>query len=493
MYGNILSVRKTGKYYQCSRSFFGSIFMRNALTQRVFSWKIEVRIMEIWHVTDKTFERRIMIDIKAGDKACKCFVLFSILYLLVTAVLLDTPAEIFAGMKRIVISRDALITDYFVIGGYGAAFFNAALVMLIEYGLLLLEKVNFTGLTLAALYINGGFALFGKNPVDILPIILGTVIYAVFHHARLSRYIYTAIFGTCLAPFVTELVYILPFGNPVNGILAVAVGIFIGFALPPLSAHTASMHMGYNLFNVGFSAGILAFVLMCVLQSFGISAESTLIWQEKTPLWLILWLSAFFMLAILYGLYRNKGNWKAAWKITRHPGRAVADFVLMDGAGATFMNMGAIGIVGVIYILAIGGDLSGPVIGAMLTAFGFAAFGAHSKNYLPVLAGVFLSTFINKFEPTTPAVQLAAMFAVGIAPIAGQFGVIAGILAGGLHVAIVTCTTGLYGGLNLYNNGFSCGLVAIIMVPLAESFIKRFETRRVKRAKNTSEMSQNKK
>ena len=68
-----------------------------------------------------------MIDVKAGDKACKRFVLFSILYLMITAFVLDTPAEILAGMKRIVISRDALITDYFVIGGYGAAFFNAAL------------------------------------------------------------------------------------------------------------------------------------------------------------------------------------------------------------------------------------------------------------------------------------------------------------------------------------------------------------------------------
>lgn len=428
-----------------------------------------------------------MIDLKAGDKACKRFVVFSAIYLIVTAFIVSSPAEIFEGMKQIVISRDALITDYFVIGGYGAAFFNAALVLLMEFGLLVFEKVNFTGLTLAALYINVGFALFGKNPVDIIPIILGTIIYAAFHHTRLSRYIYTAIFGTCLAPFVTEMVYILPFGPKVNGVLAILFGMFIGFVLPPLSAHTTSMHMGYNLFNVGFSAGLLAFVFMCVLQSFGLSAESTLIWQEGRPLWLIVWLVAFFLVSMGYGLYLNKGDWKAAWKITRHPGRAVADFVLMDGAGATFINMGLVGFIGLLYILAVGGDLSGPVIGAMLTAFGFAAFGAHPKNYLPVLMGVFLSTFINKFEATTPAVQLAAMFAVGLAPIAGQFGVVPGILAGVMHVAVVTCTTGLYGGLNLYNNGFSCGLVAIFMVPLLESFIKRFETRKMVKSQKRQE------
>jgi len=432
-----------------------------------------------------------MVDVKAGDKACKRFVLFSIIYLMITAFVLDTPAQILAGMKRIVISRDALITDYFVIGGYGAALFNAALVMLIEYGLLIVEKVNFTGLTLAALYINVGFALFGKNPVDILPIIIGTCIYAAVHHTRLNRYIYTAIFGTCLAPFVTEMVYVLPFGPVANGILAVLTGIFIGFVLPPLSAHTASMHMGYNLFNVGFSAGIIAFVLVCILQSFGIQAQGVLIWQEETPVWLYLWIAAFFIAAFGYGLYLNKGDLKKALKIMRHPGRAVADYVLMDGAGSTFVNMGLVGMIGLLYIWAVGGQLSGPVIGAMLTAFGFSAFGAHPKNYLPVLAGVYLSTFINKFEATTPAVQLAALFAVGLAPIAGQFGVIPGIFAGALHVAIVTCTSAMYGGLNLYNNGFSCGWVAIFMVPLLESFIKRYELRRAKKAERKMVRLQN--
>ena len=425
-----------------------------------------------------------MIDVKAGDKDCRRFVMFSILYLMATALVVDTPAEILAGMRRIIISRDALITDYFVIGGYGAAFFNASLVMLMEYILLIVEKVNFTGLTLAAMYINAGFALFGKNPVDILPIIIGTCIYAAVHHTRLNRYIYTAMFGTCLAPFVTEKVYVLPFGPWINGILAVGLGIFIGFVLPPLSAHTASMHMGYNLFNVGFSAGIIAFVLMCILQSMGIGAQTVLIWQEETPIWIYLWLAVFFMAAFFYGQYLNGGDLRKALKIMRHPGRAVADFVLMDGAGSTFTNMGVVGMIGMIYIWVIGGQLSGPVIGAMLTAFGFAAFGAHPKNYLPLLAGVYLSTFVNKFEATTPAVQLAAMFGVGLAPIAGQFGVIPGIFAGALHVAIVTCTSAMYGGLNLYNNGFSCGWVAIFMVPLLESFIKRYEIRRIRKAES---------
>lgn len=413
------------------------------------------------------------IDTKKADKESRHFVVFSIIVLFVVGFLLNRPVDIIIGMKNIVFSRDALVTDYFIIGGYGATFVNVALVVLMEYLLLYYEKVKFTGLTLAALYINAGFAFFGKNPVNITPILLGVLLYAKAHHAKLSRFIYTALFGTCLGPFVTEMMYMLPFATPVKLICAILIGMLIGYILPPLSSHTSSMHLGYNLFNVGFSAGILAFVMMCVLKSFGLSAEGVLIWQGESPTILIVGIFVFFASAFVYGLYLSKWKLEGLKKVIKHPGRAVSDFVLTDGAGSAFMSMGVVGLIGALYIVVIGGDFSGPVIGAMLTAFGFSAFGAHPKNYSIVLLGVFLSTFISKYEPTTPAIQLAAMFAVGIAPIAGQFGITAGIIAGILHAAIVTCTSSMYGGLNLYNNGFSCGWVAVIMVPVMESFIKR--------------------
>lgn len=355
-------------------------------------------------------------------------------------------ADAVKGLWVIVISRDALITDYFGLAGYASAFLNAVLVMGMGLWLLCREKVKFTGLTMAAVFINVGYALWGKNPVNILPILVGTSAYALVHGSRLSRYIYTGFFGTSLAPLVTELVFELPYGRKMNLLVAIAVGILIGFILPALSVHTASMHMGYNLFNVGFSAGILAFVVVCVLKSFGIESESVLIWREGRPLWIVVGLFGYFALTFLYGLYLCGGRAEGLLKVWKHPGRAVADFVLMEGPGNTLMNMALVGALCAAYICLIGGDFSGPVVGAILTAFGFSAFGAHVRNYAPVLAGVYLSTLLNRFEPTTPGVQLAAAFAVGLAPIAGRFGVIAGIVAGMLHTAIVMCTSQMYGG-----------------------------------------------
>lgn len=386
--------------------------------------------------------------------------------------------EVAKGLWVIVVSRDTLITDYFELVGYGAAFVNAFLITVLVYWLLRREKMKFTGLTMAAFFINIGYAFWGKNPVNILPILLGSYLYAKLHRARLGRYIYTALFGTCLSPLVTEMVFMLPFVWGVNLLIAVATGILIGFVLPSLSMHTASMHMGYNLFNVGFSGGILAFVLVCVLKAFGIESESVMIWKAASPLWIVIGLYAYFLLIFLYGLYLERGDVRNVLKIWQHPGRAVTDFVLMEGAGSTLMNMALMGAVCTSYICLVGGDFSGPVVGAILTAFGFAAFGAHVRNYVPVLAGVFLSTFLTRFEPTTPGMQLAGIFAVGLSPVAGQFGPIPGMLAGMLHSVIVMCTAQMYGGLNLYNNGFSAGWVAIIMVPALESFIRDARSRK---------------
>lgn len=411
------------------------------------------------------------------DREMAAFCTMTAIVLVAAAFCLETPKGLAYGMIKIILSRDALITDYFELAGYGAAFLNAALVLTMGMGLIRSLKIPFTGFTMAVLFINVGFALFGKNPVNVMPIILGTWLYAKAHRSGMNRYIYTALFGSCLAPMVTEMLYLLPFSFGINLLCSVGLGVFVGFVLPPLSMHTASMHMGYNLFNVGFSAGLLAFVLVCVMQAFGLESNSVFLWRYGRPIWLTVGLYLYFGAAFLYGLILNGGKLKPLLKLMEHPGRAVADFVMMNGVGTTLINMGLMGILGTSYILLIGGDLCGPVVGAILTAFGFAAFGAHLRNYIPVLAGVFLGTLANHMNPTTPGIQMGAIFAVGLSPIAGQFGILAGLIAGALHGVVVVCTSSLYGGLNLYNNGFSTGLVAIILVPVLESFIKGFKIR----------------
>ena len=412
------------------------------------------------------------------EHVLRLFCIASMLILFAAAFLFAGPADLIKGMITIIHSRDTLITDYFELAGYGAGFFNAGLMLLIS--LLLIEslKIPYTGLTLASLFISTGFGFWGKNPLNSMPIILGTWLYARFQKVSFARHVYTALFATCLAPFVTELIYILPFSTEINFVISVSVGLLIGFILPPLSAHTVSIHMGYNLFNVGFSGGTLAFIIFCILKSHGIQSDSVFIWKAERHPAIVIGLLTYFAFTFLLGFRITRGNLSLLARTMRHPGRAVADFVLMDGPGATLMNMGLMGIVSEIHVLLAGGDMSGPIFGCLLTVFGFSAFGAHLKNYVPVMLGVYLSTIFTVYSPDTPAILIAALFCVGLSPIAGQFGPIAGIVAGVLHASIVMCTAQMYGGLNLYNNGFSAGWVAIVMVPFMESFITHYEIRK---------------
>ena len=140
--------------------------------------------------------------------------------------------------------------------------------------------------------------------------------------------------------------------------------------------------MGYNLFNVGFAAGILGFIIVCMLKASGIESEPVFMWREGRPLWLILVLYSYFLVTFLYGLWINKGKLKTLFHIFRYQGSLHSRFgILMDGVGSTLMNMAfLVGSWGLTYILLIGGDLSGPVVGGILTIFGFAAFGVHLKN-----------------------------------------------------------------------------------------------------------------
>ena len=224
--------------------------------------------------------------------------------------------------------------------------------------------------------------------------------------------------------------------------------------------------------------GALGFLIYSLVKSFGKTTETVFIWQEGVPFFLALGLFFYFVFTFIFGFLLEGYRISGMFKILKHPGRTVTDFVMLEGRGNTLMNMAVMGMFCEVFIIAIGGDLSGPVLGCILTVFGFSAFGAHLKNYLPVLAGVVLACMTMTNDISDPTMQIAALLVVGVAPIAGEFGVIAGIMAGIIHIAIVNCTGAFYGGLNLYNNGFSTGWVALFMVPFLESFRTNFKRKR---------------
>ena len=65
---------------------------------------------------------------------------------------------------------------------------------------------------------------------------------------------------------------------------------------------------------------------------------------------------------------------------------------------------------------------------------------------------------------------MAALFGTTLAPIAGEYGVLWGLLAGLLHAALVLNIGASHGGLALYNNGLSGGIIAMLLIPMIDAF-----------------------
>ncbi len=102
-------------------------------------------------------------------------------------------------------------------------------------------------------------------------------------------------------------------------------------------------------------------------------------------------------------------------KLMDTSGQSPCDFIALVGFGPTLANMGITGAIGMTYILAVGGDLNGPVIGAIFTVVGFAAFGEHPRNIVPIMAGVFLGSLAKPWSADDPSFLLAALFGTALA------------------------------------------------------------------------------
>ena len=144
----------------------------------------------------------------------------------------------------------------------------------------------------------------------------------------------------------------------------------------------------------------------------------------------------------------------------------------MFGVAPVLVNMGVNGLIGMAFILATGGDLNGPTIGGILTIMGFSAFGKHAGNITPVMAGVFLGSIFMQWSLNDCSVQLACLFCTTLAPVSGYFGWPFGVLAGFLHSCVVLYTSSPVAGMNLYNNGFSGGLIAIFLYPTIIAIVR---------------------
>ena len=395
-------------------------------------------------------------------------------YFIVIGLVVQPLQEIVPGIVNIIREPDFLITDYFVVGGVGAALINAGVLTLMSIGIIYFMGMDMDVHTITSSCLMFGFSLFGKNLLNIWAILAGVYLYAKYHKTSMKRYIYIGLYGTSLSPIITQMMQVGSQPVVIRLFIAVSVGIVIGFVLPPLSTHVHYAHKGYSLYNVGFAAGIIATVIVSLVKSFGIEVESRLIWSTGHNTMFGILLTVLFGGMVVFGVaVRGRGLWESYKRILKSYGIGGTDYLRDEGGATTVFNMGINGLFATYFSLAVGGDLNGPTICGIFTIVGFSSTGKHLRNIAPIMLGVYLASFTKTWEIYQPSPMLALLFSTTLAPVAGEFGAVAGIIAGFLHSSVALNVGIVYGGMNLYNNGYAGGIVAVFMVPVVQSIRDR--------------------
>ena len=394
------------------------------------------------------------------------------LIIIILAFIFNTPKEIFVGYKNILLSSSILTTDYIAIGTLGGALVNAASILILNLVILRLLNLRMSGLIYAALYMILGFSFFGKNILNSLPIYIGIYLYAFLNKIPVKNLVISLLFSSGISPLVSYLIFGFDLAYYISIPLGIGAGIVAGLMVPAISSHTIKFHQGYNLFNVGFSLGIISLAFNGVLRAFNLRASEISILSNDHNLFLYLFVAILALVLLIAGIILNPKSFKMIPDLYKRSGRLVSDYIRDYGVSIVMINQASLLTFEILICLIFKIEINGAIFGTILAVSGFAGAGLHLKNTSFVMLGAILMCLITKTNITSTSIIIGILFSAGVAPIAGRYGIVAGIIAGMLHIAILPLCRSFQGGYDLYNNGFCAGFVACILIAIIEAFKK---------------------
>ena len=452
------------------------------------------------------------------SKFLKLFFLAVSLCFLVAAFILPDRMNILKGMKAILLLPCKVTTNYFYIGGYAATFFNMGLVGLLCTALCLLPGAKAGNGTTLAFLLTVGFASWGMNPLNMIPTILGVVLFCLVKKQKPGTQVNAMMFSTGIAPLISELLFRYPgvgkeaayLGfNWLGLVLALFVGLIIGFFLPAGLGHAPNIHKGYNHYSaavpIGFTAFFLRVVLYKVMLGKSVGDVSALT-SWAAPGYEFFYACNIFCLVlfggcILIALFMGCKP-KDYWNLMKDPGQGVS-FTTKYGNAPFLMNVGVYGLMIVAYFnfaalidstKTMSGIWTGMTFGIVFCMLCTCNSGSHPRNVLPIMAGYVATSYLfgwifgllggENFGMTiaNQGILIGMCYANGLSPISGKYGFGYGVLAGGLHYLLVTAVPDMHGGFCLYNGGFTAALICLMLVPQLEKFCKTKEERKLAKA-----------
>ncbi len=411
-----------------------------------------------------------------GTKTLKVFVIVLVLGFFVGGLAVGQIGPALSGFLQLQVTPARLVTDFTAVVGVGPTLVNVGAVGTLGYMFLRFNKLELRGAELAALFTMMGFAFFGKTLFNCIPILLGVSLSALLVRRKPRDYALIALFGTAMGPLITFIAFELGMRQIFALPGSFLIGTGIGMILPPIAIAMLRMHQGYNLYNIGLSAGFVGLFTASLSEAAGADILPLEMWGTKPSPLLIAIVPAISVVALvcifLEDPRRAKKNFKEAFsdlaKIISMTGRLLSDFADYVSSKGSLLNAAVMGLLFWGLLLILRAPINGPVLGGLFTVIGFAFFGKHPRNVISVVLGVVAAILIFGKDIYTPAPLLAILFCTALAPLAGEFGPVVGFVAGFLHLVIVDRTGTWHGGMDLYNNGFAAGLTATLIVSIIE-------------------------
>lgn len=419
---------------------------------------------------------------------------------LIAAFCMPDRDTIFEGWIKILTSTCKVSTNYFDLGGYAATFFNMGMVGLFCLLLFCLLKATATNVSTLAFLLTVGFGSWGINLLNILPTMLGVVLYCAVKKEKLSANVNAMLFSTGIAPLISDLLLRYPYAETVGfhwlgAGLAILVGLVIGFFLPAGLTHSPKVHKGFDLYSAALPIGMTAFFLQATLyKTIGIAlpgAASDLTVASRMTV--NVFCCTVFGLCILFAFLLGCKP-RDYWNLLKDPA-LVTNFSSAYGNSVFLMNAGVYGLFILGYYNLIGATFNGVTFGVIFCMLACCNSGSHPANVWPIMAGYVAASFgfgwLSKLLGGTftgainaQAIVVGLCYANGLSPIADKYGWRYGFLAAVMHYLLVTSVPSLHGGYCLYNGGFTAALICLILVPQLERlFHTKQERRELKVAK----------
>ena len=419
---------------------------------------------------------------------------------LIAAVCMPDRATMLSGFWKILITPCKVTTNYFSLGGYAATFLNMGLVGLFSLLLFIVFKGTPNNVSTLAVILTIGFGSWGINVLNILPTMLGVVIYGLVKKEKLGTLVNAMLFSTGIAPIITETLVRYP-GTEVIGFnwlglgLSLLVGFVIGFFLPAGLAHSPKVHKGFDLYSAALPIGMTAFFLNAALyKTMGLDVNALPLLSDMSVAsqsTVNIFCGVLFGLCIVFAFLLGCKP-KDYWKLLSDPA-LVTNFSSTYGNATFLMNLGVFGLFILGYYNLIGAPFNGVTFGIIFCMVATCNSGSHPGNVWPIMLGyVVAATVFGWISPllggnftfaiNAQAICVGLCYANGLSPIADKYGWRYGFIAAVMHYLLVTSVPNLHGGFCLYNGGFTAALICLILVPELERFSKTKEERKLVKA-----------